>query len=168
MIRALRHLGPMCYLVFSGSGPESSSHREIMELAGQCGILRRVVCLEQLPHFELLNYYGACDVGLLLYANDGIGNYCQCPGRFSEYLLCGLPMVSSKSPSLELLTLKHAVGATCDGNDPESIAKAVRGLVELPIGARKEMRLRIARCGKSEWVYDDDASILERRIDELP
>ena len=59
----------------------------------------------------------ACDVGLLLYPDDGIRHFCRCPGRFSECLRCGVPVgPASKFPSLESPIVKYGLGRTCDPN----------------------------------------------------
>lgn len=167
MIRTLRLLPKDYYLVFPASGPGSPSHRTITQAAASEEVLPRIVFLGHLSHGDLLNYMAACDAGFLLYANDGIGNYYQCPGRLAEYLLVGLPMVMSDFPSFELLALKHRIGVTCDGYSPESVAAAVRGLLHSPVDMLAEMRRRIVHCGRNALAYDNDALLLEENIHRI-
>ena len=167
MIQALQYLPGTYRLVFPASTPGSVSCCRVTAVAQSLGVLQRIVLLDHMPYEELLNYTAACDAGFLLYVNDGIGNYYQCPGRLSEYMLGGLPMVMSDFPVFEALALKYDIGVICNGNSPEAIAAAARVLIEQSPSAARERRRRIVQCGKTDLAYDRDAVVLERHIENL-
>ena len=78
------------------------------------------------PFKQLLEYAVNADIGILLYPNDRIGNFYQCPERLTEYAACRLPLVTSNFPVLENLVLKFGIGKTCNPCDASEIAQAVQ------------------------------------------
>lgn len=113
-------------LIFTGMDEGSSAHRDLLSQLRALGIENRVVAIGRLPHTELQEVTASCDVGILLYPNDGIGNFYQCPGRLTQYLKCGVPVVLSASPNLELLAMKYSIGDVCDPTSAAEIAAALQ------------------------------------------
>jgi len=150
-------------IVFNGSSMKRGGHgrksceREMEEL----GITSRVVCLGGLSFGELLSLYSAGEIGIMLYPNDGIGHYYQCPGRFSEYLRNGLSLVSSNFMGLELLTLKYGLGAVCDSENPSSIVAALLQVGE----TAKKNRSAIIDMAINEFVYEREAAVLDEIVE---
>jgi glycosyltransferase involved in cell wall biosynthesis len=130
LIRALCHLEERYLLVLTSSPEGSASAARIAEVAEGVGVARRVCLLPHLSFGGLLEAVAASDVGCLLYANDGIGNFYQGPGRLTEYVGCGVPVVASDFPGLRCVLERHGLGATADPERPESIARAIREVSE--------------------------------------
>jgi glycosyltransferase involved in cell wall biosynthesis len=130
LIRALCHLDERYLLVLTSSPEGSASAARIAEVAARAGVAPRICLLPHLAFSELLEAATASDVGCLLYANDGIGNFYQWPGRLTEYVGCGLPVVASDFPGLRCVSDRHGLGATADPQEPESIARAIREVCE--------------------------------------
>jgi glycosyltransferase involved in cell wall biosynthesis len=97
----------------------------------ELGIGDRVVCLGHIDYEKLLTYTASADIGIMLHANSDLGNFFQGPGRLTEYLACGLPILASHFTGLQLLTLKHHIGMCADPRSPEQIAHA---LLEIEAG----------------------------------
>jgi glycosyltransferase involved in cell wall biosynthesis len=97
------------------------------------GIEDRVVCIGRQNYEDLFQYTSSSDIGILLHANNDLGNFFQAPGRLTEYLASGIPVLASHFTGLQLLTLKHGVGLSADPGSPEDIAKR---LLELEAGRR--------------------------------
>lgn len=127
LFRALNKLPPRFRLVMTGV-----DHRkeEVESLLKQLGIADRVLRLGRLGFNELLEYTVNADAGVLLYQNNDLGNFFTAPGRLTEYLSCGLPVIASNHTGLENLVLRYGLGQTVDSTDPNSIAEGILKLEE--------------------------------------
>lgn len=163
LLQAFARLPENFIIVFNGPDMEEGGGCKIdcENKMKELGITSRVVCMGGLSFNELLSLYSAAEIGILLYPNDGVGHYYQCPGRFSEYLRCGLSLVSSNFMGLELLTLKYNLGAICDSEDPSSIYKALLATGK----TTKVNRSHIITTAETEFVYEKEAVVLDRIIE---
>jgi len=159
LVEAFARLPDHFVLVFNGPAmaPGRECRAACVKKMEELGISTRIVFLGGLTFEELLSLYGIGEIGVLLYPNEGIGHFYQCPGRLSEYLRSGLSLITSNFPGLELLTLKYKLGAVCDPEAPESIASA---LVEVAETAKKR-RSGILEVAEQVFVYEQGCSILD-------
>jgi glycosyltransferase involved in cell wall biosynthesis len=142
-------------LVFTGMVEGTPAVKGLRKSAANVGAANRIITLERLPFDEMQRYTAACDVGILLYPNDGIGNFYQAPGRLTQYLACGLPVLASDFPSLELLILKHGLGA---------IARGLSALMEMPAEQRRQRATRLRALARTELCYDLFTAQLEQAV----
>ncbi len=149
-------------LVFTGM--EGAGLGRCRAHAERCRMDRRAVMLGRMPYARLLETCAACDVGVLLYPNTGIGHFYQCPGRLSEYLRTGLPFVASNFPGLELLALKYGLGAVADPYDAESIRAAIQVLAGIGGIDRAARRERIVSLGATVFAYEAGAERVFERV----
>jgi glycosyltransferase involved in cell wall biosynthesis len=130
----------------------------------ELGIRDRVVFIEPLSFEKLLSLYAVCDIGILLYPSNSVGHFYQSPGRLTEYLRCGLQIVTSAFPGLELLNLKYSLGAVADPYDPKSIASAICQIGETADEELNETRYRLISLSKTELVYERQAELVFKII----
>jgi len=163
LVEAMAGLPRRFVLVFTGmqDGPGSERCRAH---ADGCRLDQRVVTYGRVPYARLLEICAACDLGVLLYPNTGVGHFYQCPGRLSEYLRTGLPFVASNFPGLELLTLKHGLGAVADPHDPDRIRAAIQALASLDRRERDARRDRILSLALSAFAYEAGAEPVFERV----
>lgn len=164
LLEALTLLPSEYLLVFTGTSRGSASFVTGEQLAGRLGLAGRIIYLDRLPFDELLRHTACCDIGVLLYPDDGIGNFYQAPGRLTEYLSCGLPVVASAFPGLELLTLKYGLGTVCNPTNPQEIAKALLSIGERSAEAVNLERSRLRKLFLDEFIYDQQAKQIEEMI----
>jgi glycosyltransferase involved in cell wall biosynthesis len=167
LLAALALLPPHYKVVFTGTLEGNHSYRSCRASIERHKVCEnRVILLGQLPFRDLMNVATVCDVGILFYANDGIGNYCQSPGRLTEYLGCGLPIVSSDHPSLRNLIEQYSLGVSVDSENPGSIAAGISSAVQ---ASHKEGRTivaeRLRTIGREVLAYETGAdSVLPRLL----
>jgi glycosyltransferase involved in cell wall biosynthesis len=154
-------------LVMTGCDKNSSSFREGVKQLLTLGIAHRVIFLEFLSFAELLRHSACCDLGILLYPNDGIGNFYQSPGRLTEYLGVGLPVVASSFPGLQALVAEHCLGQTCDPDSPRDIARAIEKIGCIPGDLRERQSARLRRLAKTSLAYEAEAFRIPNLITEL-
>lgn len=160
LVQALMLLPQNVHLVFSGvteSDVSKYAARDPSISSFVDQLTPRMHGVGRLNYKDLLELMATCHVGILLYPNDGVGNYYQCPGRMAEYLGCGLPFVTSNFPGLELQVLKYQLGATCVPYDPQSIAAAIIKVSNFS----EEDRARLKALSLHELSYDEQSKIFE-------
>jgi glycosyltransferase involved in cell wall biosynthesis len=167
LIRAVGRLDTRYVLVFTGMKPGTAAYQTTVDECRQAGIQDRVVILPFLEFGDLLRHISACDVGILLYPNDGVGNFYQAPGRLTEYMSCGLPVVSSNFPGLELLVRKYQLGQVCDPESPPDIAEAIDRIGSLKTETLEENRVRLRKLAKTEFAYETQSWQIEEILQAI-
>jgi glycosyltransferase involved in cell wall biosynthesis len=97
-------------------------------LLAELGISDRVLRLPKLPFNEMLGYTVNADAGVLIYSNNDLGNFFTAPGRMTEYLICGIPVLGSNHTGIENLVMRYDLGKTTDATNPAAIAKSIEKL----------------------------------------
>jgi hypothetical protein len=131
ILQALRLLPERFKLLFT-QATQPPPHSE--------GLLERLRLLPSLDYGGLLELCADCDLALLLYPNDGIGNFYQSPGRMTECAGSGLPVLASRFPGLELLFSRHPLGGLCDPESPRDIALGIRRCARLGASFRGRLK----------------------------
>lgn len=122
IIRALRAL-PEVQLMLAGDGPQRDA---LARLAQKEGVAGRVTFLGNVPHAQLVAYYGAADVLLLASEHEGW------PNVLLEAMACGTPVVATRvGGTPEIVTTREA-GLLIDARTPGTIAAAAGRLIESP------------------------------------
>jgi glycosyltransferase involved in cell wall biosynthesis len=127
LFEALSILPDRFRLVMTG-GADSRADPAAERLMRSLGITGRVVALPRLDYGAMLEYTASSDAGVLLYPNNDLGNFFQAPGRLTEYLACGLPVVASRFTGIENLVLRYGIGRCAEAANPGSLAEAILGL----------------------------------------
>lgn len=157
LLEAFAQLPSNYALVFTWMEAGSSCRLACKTHMQRLGLEHRIIFLEPLEFSDLLSLYACCDIGMLLYPNNSIGHFYQAPGRMTEYLRCGLSVVSSAFPGLELLTLKYHLGAVADPYNPKVIAEAILQVGSMPDENLAITRSRIRLLAASELAYETQA-----------
>lgn len=118
-------------LVIIGFGREQDIDR-VRKWAADTGVSSRVHVLPPRPFDQLVNTAAAAALGLIPITPRGLNEYLGDTNKLFEYLMAGLPVVASDLPEIRrvLTSGDPAVGEMFDPESPESIAHAVRGILE--------------------------------------
>lgn len=108
-------------------------HRETETAARlkDLGLTQRVLHLPAMALDQLLLYTVNADAGVLLYDNNDLGNFFTAPGRLTEYLGAGLPVLATNHTGLENLVWRFDIGVTVDSTRPQEIARGILTLEKL-------------------------------------
>jgi glycosyltransferase involved in cell wall biosynthesis len=167
VLDALALLPGRMVLVCTAMAETSASFRQWAPRIEARGLTSRVICLPRLSFSDLGALTEAADVGLLLYVDDGIGNFYQAPGRLAQFMRAGVPVVISKFPGLELLSLKYGTGRACLASDPQDVADAIAALADRSDEQKVSEAHRLRELALGPLAFDIDAARIEEVVDAL-
>jgi len=164
VLEALNLLPKNYFLAFTGNRAGSMLEAAQAEVATRPNLKGRVFFLNEMPYAEMLQLTTLFDASLLLYPNDGVGNFYQAPGRLTENIGSGVPIVTSRFPGLELLVLKHGLGEVCNQESAEDIARAIHSICKQDRNKLFKERLRLRKVFEEHLCYDRAAPRLEQAV----
>ncbi len=113
----------------------------------------RVHVLDAVPPAELLLWVASADVVAMPIQPTTLNHRLTTPNKLFEAMAAGVPIVASDLPGMAPYLSEIGCGATCDPTSPESIAGAIRSILDLPPAERAAMagRARAAAHGRYNW-----------------
>ncbi|MGA2134366.1 MAG: glycosyltransferase family 4 protein [Bryobacteraceae bacterium] len=139
--------------------------------ANRLGVGARLEVVGAVPRADLMPWCRRSDIGLsLLPLEAWDANQRTMTGASNkpfDYLACGLPFLMSDLPDWHVMYGEPGYGLACDPRDPQSIACAIRGLLENPDLMRsmgEKGRQRIL----ADWNYETAFEPVRRRLEALP
>tara|TARA_Y100000593_G_scaffold95128_1_gene200389 strand:- start:52768 stop:54102 length:1335 start_codon:yes stop_codon:yes gene_type:complete len=124
LVRSLKFL-PNMYLVMMGYGKESFKNT-LIKIANENNVADRFSYYGPVRPNEVTAYTQEADLGVAPIINACLSYYYCAPNKIFEYLLGGIPVVSSNFPEMEKIVKKNNIGTTFNPEKPESIAQAVK------------------------------------------
>jgi len=152
LIDAMREL-PECSLAFVGYGQMEA---QLKQRAGSAGLEAQVRFFDAVPFDVMMRYTAAADIGVFPLVGSCLSYVYAAPNKLFEFMISGLPVVVSDLPEMAAVVSAERVGELIeDPEDPHSIARAVRALLDGPeplkaIGARA----REAARARHHWGID--------------
>jgi glycosyltransferase involved in cell wall biosynthesis len=118
-------------------GSDRGGHAERLRVrAEELGVADRFAFAGPVPPEDVVEVAADATIGLCTIRNVGLSYYLSLPNKVFEYIHAGLPVVVSDFPELRGLVETFGLGATCDPDDPRSIAKAIDIVSTEPAHAR--------------------------------
>lgn len=155
-IRALHLLDEDVALVVVGFGWESE-REQIRAWAREEGLEGRVQILPPLPYDEVAAVAAAATVGLVPVYGAPLSDTLGDTNKLHEYLMGGLPVAASQLPEIERVvqTGDPAVGEVFDPVSPESIAEAIRTVIEDPRYLARRAQARKLAVEHLNWSHEE-------------
>lgn len=168
LISAARELNPGIVLAVMGDGPTRPA------LAAQIdrdGMSDRARLLPLVPYEELLDWTASADLGLIIYPPGQSLNVLYClPNKLFEYLMSGVPVLSSPLVAVVEVLSTYQVGAVVNSTEPRDIAHAINALLADPSSlAQLRRNALVASAGALRWEVEREALItLYQRVLGVP
>lgn len=129
LIRAAAFLEQNIFIVMMGAGDEATQS-QLKALIAREGVTDRVRILPPVPYDELLDWTASADLGSIIYMPDRVlNNRMMLPNKLFEYLMAGLPILSSQIEAISNVISTYEVGQVVTSLAPEDIAKAINTLM---------------------------------------
>ncbi|MBF0446317.1 MAG: glycosyltransferase family 4 protein, partial [Magnetococcales bacterium] len=122
IIRAMEKL-EACNLLIAGDGP---NREELLLLIKELGLENRIKLLGEIPHTELIVYYGAVDALVLASSREGWANV------LLEAMACGTPVVASKAWGTPEVVANADAGVLMEERSVQGVVDGVNKLLNNP------------------------------------
>ena len=99
--------------------------KELVKLEGACG---RVYFHPAVPNYELVNYVGASDVGMILSAAICKNHLYSLPNKFFENIQSETPVICPDYPEMKRLVDHFQIGLTCNPTNIREIYDCIERL----------------------------------------
>ena len=161
LIRAATFLEPNIIIVMMGQGI-GTTQQELESLITKEDVADRVKIIPPVPYEELLNWTASADIGLTIIPLDYTLNMRMClPNKFFEYLMAGLPVLSSPLEAISEIIHSNNVGRVVPSMKPEDVGGAINEMVK-DSSALARMRQNALEISSKELCWDkESAKLLE-------
>ena len=157
LVRAARFLPDGIVIVIMGDGP---SKAELEALIVAEGVGERVRLVPAVPYAELLSWTASADLGLTLFSPDFSPSIRYClPNKLFEYLMAGLPVLSSQLPAVAEVLARYEVGQVCPSLEPEVVASSIATMLADEEGLAA-MRRRALAASATDLNWEQEQTTL--------
>ena len=122
ILKAMEYIENSVLLIL-GDGEQKNNFKK---LASEIGVGERIIFAGTIKQGELINYTAGADVGLSLIENISISYYHALPNKLFEYIMAGLPVLSSDLPQMKKIIDTYEVGEAIDISDIMNIVHTIR------------------------------------------
>ena len=112
--------------IIIGDGVEK---KRFVDYANSTNARSRVFFISKVPYVELIKYAVSCDLGWCVISGENLSYRYALPNKLFEYLLAGLPVVSSPLINIKKIIYKHRVGCCVDYNNHKKQIIAINKLI---------------------------------------
>lgn len=155
LIRSAPFLGPDILIVMMGDSVKETQS-QLEELIVSEGVAERVKILPPVLYEELLDWTASADIGLIVYAPDHSPNVRMClPNKLFEYLMAGIPVLTSKLDAVEEVIETYGVGQVVSSLDPADVGAAITAMLADRV-ALDRMRRNALYAAQHEFCWEKE------------
>ncbi|MCP5063880.1 MAG: glycosyltransferase family 4 protein [Ignavibacteriae bacterium] len=103
--------------------------KEFEKYANESTVKNRVHFIGAVKHEELINYTSNADIGISLIENISISYYYALPNKLFEYIMAGVPILSSKLPQMEKVVSEYKVGQCVDMTNEDEVVQTLNEML---------------------------------------
>lgn len=162
LARASNYLPEDCRLVLMGHGQRKWLEGEFLPFLKREN-LQRVTVLPKVPFDQVANYVVDADVGVVIYDNSVRNNlFCE-PGKLSDYVLAGVPVICPDYPSIADRVRSFGIGELFSEISPRAIANSIAKVLSQP---RENWHANLQKA-QTEMVWETQESKFVNAIRDL-
>lgn len=120
---------PETVLILLGDGEQRNNYER---LASELNISNRVYFTGAIDQKELINYTAGGDIGLSLIENISVSYYHALPNKLFEYIMAGLPVLSSDLPQMKRIVETYRVGEAVNISDSNIFLETLKRWIDNP------------------------------------
>jgi glycosyltransferase involved in cell wall biosynthesis len=140
---------------------------ELEALAESEGVTDRIRIIPPVPYEELLNWTASADIGLIVSSPDySLNVRMSLPNKLFEYLMAGLPVLSSQLPAVAEVINTYDVGQVVSSLAPTEIAAAINAMLE-DQAALERMHRNALEAAQHEFYWEKEQLQLLQLYDEI-
>jgi len=159
LISAAHFLESEIVIVLMGQDAKGS-REHLTEFIISEGLEDRVKLLPAVPYEELLSWTASADVGLIIYDPAYSLNVRMClPNKFFEYLMAGLPVLSSELVAVAELLQTYKMGRVTSSLEPSEVGMALNSLLA-DHAALSEMRANTQQVARETLCWEKESTHL--------
>ena len=129
LVRATKFLPEDIVVVLMGKSVGTTS-TELLQLAEQKGHITQLRILPPVPQYELLEWTASADIGTIMSSPDySMNTRVFLPNKLFEYMMAGLPILSSPLSAVTEILHTHDVGCVLPSVEPQVIASAIETML---------------------------------------
>src|SRR5206468_2560012 len=140
---------------------------QLEDLIVSTGVADRVKIIPPVPYEELLDWTASADIGLTIFQPGYTRSIRFClPNKLFEYLMAGLPVLSSQLDAIAELLETYDVGQVLPSLAPEDIAAAINAMLSDP-AALARMRSNALKAAQQKFHWESEKQILIQFYDAI-
>lgn len=114
---------PDTALILLGVGEQRNNYER---LASELNISNRVFFAGAIDQKELINYTAGGDIGVSIIENISVSYYHALPNKLFEYIMAGLPVLTSDLPQMKRIVETYRVGEAINLSDSDNIVETLK------------------------------------------
>lgn len=139
----------------------------LQSLIASEGVADHVKIVPPVPYEELLDWTASADIGLNVLPPDYSLSIQKClPNKFFEYLMAGLPVLSSKLDAVEELIKTYDVGKVVSSLAPKDVGVAINAMLTDQDGLVR-MSSNALEAAKQEFYWEKESQKLINLYEEI-
>ena len=159
LVRAAAFLQDNTVIVIMGANV-GTTQQQLESLIESEGVGDRVKIIPPIPYDELFTWTASADIGLIVYAADYSANVqMMLPNKLFEYMMAGLPVLSSPLEAIMEVVHTHQVGQVLPSLTSPDIAAAINRMLDDPL-ALAAMREHALEAAREEYCWEKERSRL--------
>lgn len=155
LVHAASFLDPNIVIIMMGNGLKDTVE-QLTALIKHEGVADRVKIIPAAPYAELLNWTASADIGLTVLPPDYSLSIRMClPNKLFEYLMAGLPVLSSPLDAVAEVLTSYQVGQVVSSLTPKDVAVAINTMLA-DDSALAHMRQNALEVARDEFHWENE------------
>ncbi len=166
LVHAASFLDPDIVIVMMGWAVDSI-RIQLEELIASKGVADRVKIIPAVPYAELLDWTASADIGLTIFQPGYTRSIRYClPNKLFEYLMAGLPVLSSQLDAIAELLETYDVGQVLPSLEPSDVGASINAMLADP-AALARMHSNALKAARQEFHWDNEKQRLFELYDAI-